>query len=251
MSSTSAKASPVQAREAQISAGSVILSGELKLPKQARGIVLFAHGSGSSRFSPRNQYVARVIREAGVGTLLFDLLTPNEESADASTGHLRFDIEFLARRLVAATNWLATDSQTKQLAVGYFGASTGGAAALVAASELGGHIKAVVSRGGRPDLAGEALPYVTAPTLLIVGGLDHAVIEMNEVALVQLRCEKELVIVPGATHLFEETGTLAEVAQLAAEWFVSHLSEEQNREPQRTAIRTETLELTRYVNESL
>ncbi|MGZ8847075.1 MAG: dienelactone hydrolase family protein, partial [Pyrinomonadaceae bacterium] len=195
-----------------------------QVPNDATGIVLFAHGSGSSRHSPRNQYVARVIREAGVGTLLFDLLTPEEESVDAYTAHLRFDIDLLARRLVAATNWLASENQTKRLAVGYFGASTGGGAALVAAAKLGGHVSAVVSRGGRPDLAGDALPFVTAPTLLIVGGRDYPVIEMNKQALAKLKCQKQLEIVPGATHLFEEPGALEEVARLASEWFVRHLT---------------------------
>jgi pimeloyl-ACP methyl ester carboxylesterase len=187
-------------------------------------VVLFAHGSGSSRHSPRNQFVARVIREAGIGILLFDLLTREEESIDAHTGHLRFDIGLLARRLILATNWLAIDKQTKELTIGYFGASTGGGAALVAAAELGGHVGAVVSRGGRPDLAGKALPFVTAPTLLIVGGRDYPVIEMNREALAQLRCEKRLEIVPDATHLFEEPGTLEQVAHLAADWFVTHLA---------------------------
>lgn len=214
------------ARDVFISVESASLSGELVIPAAANGIVLFAHGSGSSRYSSRNQFVARLIREAGVGTLLFDLLTPEEESVDAHTAHLRFDIALLARRLVAATNWLAVDKQTKRLAVGYFGASTGGGAALMAAAELGGHISAVVSRGGRPDLAGKALPFVTAPTLLIVGGRDYPVIEMNRQALAELRCEKRLVIVPGATHLFEEPYALEEVARLAADWFVRHLANE-------------------------
>lgn len=212
------------ARDVLISVGSASLSGELIIPAAAEGLVLFAHGSGSSRYSPRNQFVARVIREAGVGTLLFDLLTPEEESVDAYTAHLRFDIALLARRLVAATNWLAVDKQTQQFAVGYFGASTGGGAALMAAAELGGHISAVVSRGGRPDLAGKALPFVTAPTLLIVGGRDYPVIEMNRQALAELRCVKRLTIVPEATHLFEEPGALEEVARLASEWFVRHLA---------------------------
>jgi putative phosphoribosyl transferase len=212
------------ARDVFISIESASLSGELVIPAAANGIVLFAHGSGSSRYSPRNQFVARIIREAGVGTLLFDLLTPEEESVDAYTAHLRFDIAFLARRLIAATNWLAVDKQTTRLAVGYFGASTGGGAALMAAAELGGHISAVVSRGGRPDLAAEALSFVTAPTLLIVGGRDYPVIEMNKQALAQLRCEKRLEIVPGATHLFEEPGALEEVARLGADWFMKHLA---------------------------
>lgn len=215
---------PERIFDVSVPAGSVTLRGELRLPAHASAVVLFAHGSGSSRLSPRNQFVAQVIRDAGVGTLLFDLLTPQEESVDLFTSHLRFDIALLARRLVAATNWLAIESQTKQLAVGYFGSSTGGAAALVAAAELGGHIGAVVSRGGRPDLAGKSLPFVTAPTLLIVGGRDYPVIKMNEAALAQLRCEKRLEIVPGATHLFVEPGTLEEVANLAADWFASHLA---------------------------
>lgn len=219
-------ARPEEANEIVISAGGVTLSGELKVPDEATGIVLFAHGSGSSRFSPRNQYVARVIREAGVGTLLFDLLTRDEEAIDLQTRHLRFDISLLARRLVDATRWLALHNETNQLRPGYFGSSTGGGAALVAAAALGEKIGAVVSRGGRPDLAGEALPFVTAPTLLIVGGRDYPVIRMNEAALVQLHCEKSLQIVPGATHLFEEPGTLAEVAHLAADWFVRHLAKE-------------------------
>jgi len=223
MTSAQATTTAENLEEVRISAGSVILRGELQVPNEATGVVLFAHGSGSSRNSPRNQFVARVIRDGGVGTLLFDLLTPQEESIDAYTTHLRFDIGLLARRLVAATNWLAVDKQTKELTIGYFGASTGGGAALVAAAELDGHVGAVVSRGGRPDLAGEALPFVTAPTLLIVGGRDYPVIEMNREALAQLRCEKRLEIVPGATHLFEEPGTLEQVARMAADWFVTHL----------------------------
>jgi putative phosphoribosyl transferase len=223
MMSAQATTTAENLQEVQISAGSVILHGELQVPNQAAGIVLFAHGSGSSRHSPRNQYVARIIREAGVGTLLFDLLTREEEAVDTITRHLRFDISLLARRLVDVTNWLVSKSETSLLRPGYFGSSTGGGAALVAAAELGGHVGAVVSRGGRPDLAGEALPFVTAPTLLIVGGRDYPVIEMNRDALSQLRCEKRLEIVPGATHLFEEPGTLEHVARLAADWFVTHL----------------------------
>jgi len=209
--------------DVRIAAGSVMLSGELQLPDEATGIVLFAHGSGSSRFSPRNQYVARVIKRAGVGTLLFDLLTRDEEAIDTQTRQLRFDIGLLARRLVDVTNWLAWADETRQLRPGYFGSSTGGGAALVAAAALGKKVGAVVSRGGRPDLAGDALPLVKAPTLLIVGGLDYQVTEMNREAVDQLRCEKKLEIVPGATHLFEEPGTLDEVARLAAAWFVKHL----------------------------
>jgi putative phosphoribosyl transferase len=220
------KAELENATEIHIPAGSVMLSGELIVPEVATGIVLFAHGSGSSRHSPRNQYVARMIRNAGVGTLLFDLLTRDEEAIDLRTRNLRFDIDLLARRLVDATNWLATENETHHLRPGYFGASTGGGAALVAAAELGEKIGAVVSRGGRPDLAGEALPLVKAPTLLIVGGRDVPVIKMNQEAYAQLRCIKELKIVPGATHLFEEPGTLEEVARLAAGWFVRHLAKE-------------------------
>lgn len=212
-----------QSAEVQIRAGSALLSGEMTVPANATGIVLFAHGSGSSRRSPRNNYVARVIRAYGVGTLLFDLLTGEEEEIDNYTGQFRFDIDLLARRLVATTKWLDGEDQTNSLRPGYFGASTGGGAALVAAAELGGKVGAVVSRGGRPDLAGAALRHVRAPTLLIVGGLDGPVIRMNEEAYAQLRCQKELKIVPGATHLFEEPGKLEEVASLAAEWFVKHL----------------------------
>lgn len=213
-------------RDIEIPAGNVQLNGELIIPEGATGIVLFAHGSGSSRHSPRNQFVARVIREGGIGTLLFDLLTREEESVDIYTRHLRFDIRLLAERLMEATRWLEKESDTSDLNVGYFGASTGGGAALVAAAELGADVKAVVSRGGRPDLAGAALPKVTAPTLLIVGERDEPVIEMNKEALAQLNCEKELKIVPNATHLFEEPGTLEEAARLATEWFKRHLSGE-------------------------
>jgi putative phosphoribosyl transferase len=200
-----------------------MLEGELLVPLGATGVVLFAHGSGSSRHSSRNQFVARTIREAGIGTLLFDLLTREEEAVDVSTRHLRFDIGLLADRLVDATIWLKRKPDTSHLRVGYFGASTGGGAALVAAAELGEEIGAIVSRGGRPDLAGDALPKVKSPTLLIVGGLDEPVIRMNEAAFRQLRCEKELRIVPGATHLFEEPGKLEEVARHAADWFQRHL----------------------------
>lgn len=210
-------------QKVHIPSGEVILEGELQIPGAAKGVVLFAHGSGSSRYSPRNQYVARVIREAGIGTLLFDLLTREEEAIDLRTRHLRFDICLLARRLVDASNWIAERSETKHLRAGYFGSSTGGGAALVAASEIGDEIGAVVSRGGRPDMAGEALTRVVAPTLLIVGGLDQVVIQLNEEAYRKLRCKKELKIVPGATHLFEEPGKLEEVARLAAEWFRHYL----------------------------
>lgn len=206
-----------------IPSGKIRLEADLRLPKGATGVVLFAHGSGSSRHSPRNQYVARVIREAGVGTLLFDLLTKQEEAIDACTGKLRFDIEFLAKRLVDATNWITTQPATQHLRIGYFGASTGAAAALIAAVELPNIVAAVVSRGGRPDLAAEALPKVKAPTLLIVGGNDDVVIGLNEKALAKISCEKELTIVPGATHLFEEPGTLEQVAHLASAWFKKKL----------------------------
>jgi pimeloyl-ACP methyl ester carboxylesterase len=202
---------------------SVSLEGNLAIPEGARGIVLFAHGSGSSRFSPRNRFVAGELREAGLATLLFDLLTAGEEEIDMRTMHLRFDIELLAERVVRATDWLTQYDNTRNLKVGYFGASTGTAAALIAASERPDAVGAIVSRGGRPDLAAPVLPQVKAPTLLIVGGNDFPVIEMNREALEQLQVEKELVIVPGATHLFEEPGKLEEVARLAAEWFVRYL----------------------------
>jgi putative phosphoribosyl transferase len=200
-----------------------MLEGELIVPVGATGVVLFVHGSGSSRHSPRNQFVARTIRGMGIGTLLFDLLTPEEEAVDVKTRHLRFDIRLLADRLVDATNWLKSTPETSHMTVGYFGASTGGGAALVAAAEVGEDIGAVVSRGGRPDLAGDALPQVKSPTLLIVGELDVQVIRLNQKAYASLRCEKELVIVPEASHLFEEPGTLEEVASLAAGWFQRHL----------------------------
>src|SRR3989440_4502626 len=210
-----------RARDVQIRSGAAMLYGDLSVPAGAQGVVLFAHGSGSSRHSPRNQFVARTIREAGVGTLLFDLLTREEEAVDVRTAHLRFDIRLLAERLIDATHWIK--SEFDYLNVGYFGSSTGGGAALVAAAEIGEGVSAVVSRGGRPDLAGDALPQVKSPTLLIVGGLDLPVIEMNKSAFARLRCEKELKIISGATHLFEEPGTLEQVADLAAEWFQRHL----------------------------
>jgi pimeloyl-ACP methyl ester carboxylesterase len=195
----------------------------LALPEYAQAIVLFAHGSGSSRHSPRNRYVARVLNEAKLATLLIDLLTLHEEVIDTRTAHLRFDIDLLAERLVDATDWLTQFPDTKHLPIGYFGASTGAAAALAAAAVRPDVVGAVVSRGGRPDLAGSALPRVRAPTLLIVGGDDRQVIELNRAALAQLRCEKQLVIVPAATHLFEEPGALDEVARLARDWFQRHL----------------------------
>jgi len=203
-----------------ISVDAVLLQGELALPAQASGVVLFAHGSGSSRHSPRNTYVAGVLRAAGLGTLLFDLLTAAEDRDYAT----RFDIPLLTSRLVAATWWILRETPATALPIGYFGASTGAAAALAAAAEMGTRIGAVVSRGGRPDLAGAtALPRVTAPTLLIVGGHDPAVIALNREAYTQLGCVKTLHIVPGATHLFEEPGTLEQVAALASDWFVRWL----------------------------
>lgn len=205
------------ASDIHIRSGGVTLEGELVLPEPTQGVVLFAHGSGSSRHSPRNQFVAQTIREAGIGTLLFDLLTREEEAEDRYTRHLRFDIGLLAERLVDATYWVK--AEFAHLHVGYFGASTGAAAALVAAAELGEIVCAIVSRGGRPDLARGALPRVKASTLLIVGELDHPVIALNEQAYVQLRCEKDIEIVPGASHLFEEPGALEQAADLAAMWF--------------------------------
>ena len=210
-------------REVWVSVDSVTLPGELSVPDRAEGIVLFAHGSGSGRHSPRNQYVSQVIREAGVGTLLFDLLTREEEKIDLQTRHLRFDIGLLARRLIGATKWAKKQKEIAALRIGYFGASTGGGAAMVAAAEMDDDIGAVVSRGGRPDMAGEALSRVIAPTMLIVGGSDEAIIRLNEEALGKLQCVKELKIVPGATHLFEEPGKLEEVALLAADWLQRHL----------------------------
>lgn len=205
-----------------ISTDKVLLRGTLIIPDDAKGIVLFAHGSGSSRFSPRNQYVASQLHDGQIATLLMDLLTAEEESIDIQTRELRFDIALLARRLEGATDWLVKNSKTKGLGIGYFGSSTGAAAALIAAAEKNKLIKAVVSRGGRPDLAKTFLPKVLAPTLLIVGGNDDIVIELNKQAYNALQCEKKLDIVPGATHLFEEPGTLAEVAKLARNWFLHY-----------------------------
>jgi putative phosphoribosyl transferase len=201
------------------------LMGDLTIPHHATGVSLFAHGSGSSRFSSRNRFVAGVLQQRGFATLLLDLLTEAEEDVDIRTRELRFDIGLLAERLLHATHWLRGNSSTRELPVGYFGASTGGGAALVAAADESVEVSAVVSRGGRPDLAGEAaLGKVKAPTLLIVGGDDSQVIDLNQKALAQLRCEKRLEIVPGATHLFEEPGTLEKVARLAADWFERHVS---------------------------
>lgn len=217
------KHSPSQAELVRIQAGAVTLEGDLQVPDQATGLILFAHGSGSSRHSPRNRFVAHELQTADLGTLLLDLLTPEEEAVDQHTGHLRFDIELLAERLVATTQWAAVDPATRSLAIGYFGASTGAAAALVAAALELEKVHAVVSRGGRPDLAGEALPLVRAPTLLIVGGRDLTVLELNRAAMARMRTETRLEIVPGATHLFEEPGALEVVARLARDWFLQHL----------------------------
>jgi putative phosphoribosyl transferase len=203
----------------RVPAAGAMLEGNLAISPNASGVVLFAHGSGSSRHSPRNRAVARALNEGGLATLLVDLLTPAEESVDEQTGQLRFDIGLLADRLVDAADWLTANEETRSLPIGLFGASTGGGAALVAAAQRPNTVRAVVSRGGRPDLAGAALSRVRAPTLLIVGGRDHAVIELNREAFERLRCEKKLEIVPGATHLFEEPGALEEVARLARDWF--------------------------------
>ena len=205
---------------AHIPADNVHIEGMLELPELARGIVIFAHGSGSSRHSPRNNYVARILHAGGMGTLLMDLLTP-EEDMDYQ---VRFDIPLLTRRLLAATHWLKTEQQIQHLPIGYFGASTGAAAALQAAAVLGNKISAVVSRGGRPDMAGEdSLSMVSAPTLLLIGGLDDVVIELNQEAYSHMHCTKHIAIIPGATHLFEEPGTLETVASLAGDWFKQYL----------------------------
>jgi dienelactone hydrolase len=203
----------------RIPAGKAFIEGNLVMPPGANGIVLFAHGSGSSRFSPRNKFVANVLEEAGIATLLIDLLTEEEEEIDMRTGKLRFDIDLLAQRLMAATDWVKKNPKTKHLAVGYFGASTGAAAALIAAAKLPDDVRVVVSRGGRPDLAQEHLPKVKAPVLLIVGGRDTVVIDLNKEAMKLLRAEKRFKIIPGASHLFEEPGKLEEVARLATAWF--------------------------------
>lgn len=212
-----------------VDAAGVALDGDLAVPPGATGIVVFAHGSGSSRHSPRNRQVAAALRDSGLGTLLMDLLTADEERVDVRTRELRFDIGLLAARVVGAVDWLAARDRSDGHAnapIGLFGASTGAAAALVAAAQRPDGVAAVVSRGGRPDLAGDALPGVRAPTLLIVGGEDHTVIGMNEDAMAQLEVEHKLEIVPGATHLFEEPGALETVSELAADWFVRHLREE-------------------------
>lgn len=210
--------------EVRIPSGDAWLYGDLAQPSGFAGIVLFAHGSGSGRHSARNRQVAQRLQQAGIATLLFDLLTAQEEQVDMQTREHRFDIPLLTRRMQDATAWVRTQRELKDCPIGYFGASTGSAAALIAAARLGDRISAVVSRGGRPDLAGSAaLAAVTAPTLLIVGGADHGVIELNEEAFKRMQCEKRLEIVPGATHLFEERGALEQVQDLAASWFRAHL----------------------------
>jgi dienelactone hydrolase len=210
-------------REVWIEARGKILQGTLAAPPGARGVVVFAHGSGSGRHSPRNRYVASVLQSAGLATLLFDLLTIEEEEAERHTRQHRFDIHLLSERLLGAVEWLSAEPGTLRLPVGYFGASTGAAAALVAAAAAPERAFAVVSRGGRPDLAGDALATVRAPALLIVGGADPVVLDLNREAMAKLRSEKKLVVVPGATHLFQEPGALEQVARLAADWFVGHL----------------------------
>jgi putative phosphoribosyl transferase len=221
------RASAMTAAEHTVVVGtdSVLLEGTMAVPDSALGVVLFAHGSGSSRHSPRNRFVADELRAGGLGTLLVDLLTPNEEIVDLRTRELRFDIGLLAERLVGAIRWLDAEPDTRRLPIGLFGASTGGGAALVTAARLPNRVGAVVSRGGRPDLAGETLPDVTAPTLLIVGGNDDVVIDLNRRAMAQMNAPVRLEIVRGASHLFEEPGTLDEVARLARDWFVRHLGQ--------------------------
>lgn len=214
----------------QIPVDGVALEAELCVPAGASGLVLFAHGTGSGRHSPRNRFVAWTLQCAGLGTLLLDLLTSTEELVDTPDGHLRFDVRVLARRLTAATIWCATHPVAKDLNVGFFGSSTGAAAALIAASRLGHAVGAVVSRGGRPDLADAVLPRVVAPTLLVVGGRDDVVIELNRAAFARLSCEKQLQVVPNATHLFEEPNTLNAVAALATDWFQRHLAAERPSE---------------------
>lgn len=209
----------------KITGAGVTLNGDLALHRDAKGLVIFAHGSGSSRHSVRNKYVASVLRAHGLSTLLLDLLT----EAESEWTDKRFDIDLLTQRLTLAENWLKQQDETKQLPIGYFGSSTGAAAALQSAAALGDQIKAVVSRGGRPDLAKAYLAKITAPTLLLVGGYDDGVIELNEQAYALLNCEKEMTIIPGATHLFEEAGTLEQVAELAAQWFVKQLPGKKDR----------------------
>jgi len=210
-------------QEVDITVGPYTLKGNLHIPENAKGLVVFAHGSGSSRFSPRNQFVARKLQERELATLLMDLLIPEEEKIDERSKEYRFDIDFLAERLVGATKWVKTQKELQNMNIGYFGSSTGAAAALVAAADLKEEIQAVVSRGGRPDLADAVLDEVTAATLLIVGSLDYGVIELNEMAYKRLEATKKMEIVEGATHLFEESGKLEIVADLASAWFAKYL----------------------------
>jgi len=221
----------IATRTVVVQADGVDLEGDLAVPHGARGIVLFAHGSGSSRHSSRNRFVAEELRRGDLGTLLFDLLTPDEERVDMRTAHIRFDIGLLADRLIGAMRWLDAQEQTRGLPVGLFGASTGGGAALVAAARRPDRVDAVVSRGGRPDLAAEELRMVRAPTLLIVGGRDSVVIDLNKQAMRQMVAPVQLEIVSGATHLFEESGTLEQVAELARNWFVTYLGLQSNAPP--------------------
>jgi putative phosphoribosyl transferase len=227
----------IEERTVHVAADHVSLEGAFAVPRAARGVVLFAHGSGSSRHSPRNRYVARELHAAGLATLLVDLLTADEEREDARMRHLRFDIGLLAGRLIRAIEWLAARPETRALKVGLFGASTGGGAALVAAAQRPDAVGAVVSRGGRPDLAGDALPRVRAPTLLIVGGDDEQVIELNEAAMTRMRGPVRLEIIPGASHLFEESGALERVAQLARGWFAQHLARQAGRAAEAQDVR--------------
>lgn len=213
----------VEQQLVSIPAGLVWLEGNLSVPSGARGVVLFAHGSGSSRHSPRNRYVAEQLQRTGLATLLMDLLSVEEEAEDRASGHLRFDIPMLAQRLGLVTDWLRQNPSTSEMKIGYFGASTGAGAALLSAADRPGEIGAIVSRGGRPDLAGNALQRVTAPTLLIVGGNDEPVIRLNQVAMEKMHAEKKLEVIPNATHLFEEPGTLEQVARLAQGWFGRYL----------------------------
>jgi putative phosphoribosyl transferase len=211
--------------EVRIPSGDAWLYGDLAVPDGSSGIVLFAHGSGSGRHSARNRHVARQLQQAGMATLLFDLLTVEEEQRDVQTREHRFDIPLLTQRMQDATSWLQAHDELKGAPIGYFGASTGSAAALIAAARLGHEIAAVVSRGGRPDLAGPAaLAAVKAPTLLIVGGADYGVIELNQQSYNHMQCEKEFLVVPGATHLFEEPGTLSQVSEAAARWFAANFA---------------------------
>ena len=213
----------METKEVEIKINKKTIKGNLNVPENSKAIVLFAHGSGSSRFSPRNQYVAGILNKAGLATLLMDLLTKEEEIIDEQTGELRFDIEFLANRLIDATKWLKKNTETKNLVIGYFGSSTGAGAALIAAAKYPNYIKTIVSRGGRPDLAMPYLKKVKASVLLIVGGDDVEVIKMNERALKELNTEKKIEIISGATHLFEEPNKLEEVAKLATDWFKNNL----------------------------